>query len=98
MKSYLLSVILVFCFCLGLNAQNDPVPTIAQKLVLAELKHDFSAFQHKLTLINLDKTNEAVLAEEYSDLIDRMDAQFHTPKVQKTEVINAMVKSDQHNN
>jgi iron-sulfur cluster repair protein YtfE (RIC family) len=80
MKSYLLILVFFLSICCGLSAQDKPVALLDQKQVIAELEHDFKAFQKKLTQIYITPTSKHVLAEEYSDLIDRIDAQFHTPK------------------
>mgnify|MGYP001598088391 CR=1 FL=1 len=89
MKSLLLSIVLNFMVCGGLNAQDKLVNPLSKKLILVELEEDFSAFQRKVTQLNLKKANKALLAEEYSDLIDRMDTMFHTTQPNSKVYISA---------
>lgn len=97
MKSLLLSIVFFFSLFSGSNAQDHPVSPLSRMLLLVELKEDFSAFQQKVAQLNLKKADKHLLAEEYSDLIDRMDAQLHAPKT-KTEVqISAMKSSVRRN-
>ncbi|HKK75404.1 MAG TPA: hypothetical protein VJ953_10050 [Saprospiraceae bacterium] len=85
MKSFLLSIVFLTSLFSGLNAQDKAVNPLSSKMVLVELEEDFSAFQKKISQLNLKKANKTQLADEYSDLIDRIDAQFHTTQV-KNEV------------
>lgn len=80
MKSFLLSIVFLTSLFSGLNAQDKAVNPLSSKMVLVELEEDFSAFQKKISQLNLKKANKAQLAEEYSDLIDRMDSMFHTSR------------------
>lgn len=84
MKSLLLSIIFLTSMLSGLNAQDKLVNPLSTKLQLVELEEDFRAFHKKVSQLNIKKANKTALAEEYSQLIDRMDAHFHTVKKGKT--------------
>lgn len=97
MKSLLLSIVLCFVVWVGLNAQDKLVNPLSKKMAFVELEEDFSAFQRKVTQLNLKKANKDLLAEEYSNLIDRMDAVFHTTHLNPKVYISATKPSTQKN-
>lgn len=91
MKRHLLLFVMLLATCLPLAAQVNPVQPLARKLILAELKQDFRDFNDKVADMKINKKDKAALAAEYSDLIDRMDESFHTPKSsQKVDAQTAM--------
>ena len=68
---------------LPLIGQTTPVKPLQKKVVVAKLESDFKAFSKKIAVMNFSKSAKAKLANDYSDLIDRIDQQFHSPRVQK---------------
>ena len=71
---------LLILFSYSLSAQTDPVKPLNKKAEVVQLQKDFNAFSKKISTTKVTKYNRAQLANEYSDLIDRIDQQFHTPK------------------
>ena len=88
------SIVHIFC-CLFLTltvfAQNDPgLAKIEKKSPeVVQFEKDFKALNEKAAVLGANPKARVKLAEEYSDLIDRMDTMFHptgtTKEPQKQE-------------
>ena len=86
---------LLILFSYSLSAQTDPVKPLNKKAEVVQLQKDFHAYTKKMNTTKINKYNRASLLNEYNDLIDRMDEQFHTPpKKLKMEqpIITSLVK------
>lgn len=77
-------------------SQVNPINTSAS-IKESRLKTDWNKFQQKLEKTKVrNKKKQAILADEYSDLIDRMDSMYHSslpaPDPAAFSVASAIVK------
>ena len=80
MKRIIITSLLLIGMISSIHAQIQPIEPITQKEIIIEFQKDFHQFIKKLDTMPVNKKNKIRLSDEYSDLIDRMDHIFHTPK------------------
>lgn len=81
MKRITITSLLLLGMLSTISAQIKPIDPIPQKKVILEFQMDFHRFIKKTDTMPMNEKNKIRLADKYSDLIDRMDGIFHTPKV-----------------